>query len=112
MYFRQSGLEILAFPCNNFSSQEPGTNSEVLAFAKSKGATFPIMGKIECENGNKTSPLYRFLRASLSGGILGRSLKWNYTKFLCDKEGIPIKRFGPTDSPLSFEKDIKCLLDC
>jgi len=106
-----TGLEILAFPCNNFGSQEPGANAEVLEFAKGKGATFPILGKLECENGAKTAPLYEFLKQDLSGGVLGQTLKWNFTKFLCDAEGVPVKRFGPQESPLSFESHIKALLE-
>lgn len=104
-------LEILAFPCNNFGSQEPGTNEVILQFAKSKGATFPILGKLECENGASTHPLFQFLRESIPNGILGQGLKWNFTKFLCDKDGVPVKRYGPVDSPLSFEKAIIALID-
>ena len=114
LYDRYGGekgkFEILGFPCNNFGSQEPGTDEEIQMFAEKKGAKFPVLGKLECENGSVTHPLYLFLRSSLSGGILGPSLKWNFTKFLCDKNGIPIKRFGPTSSPLSFEKDIQELI--
>lgn len=99
-------LEILAFPCNNFGAQEPGTNAEVLEFAKSKGATFPILGKVDCENSLKTDPFFMYLRSSIPNGITGQALKWNFCKFLCDKNGFPIKRYAPTSGPLSFEKDI------
>jgi glutathione peroxidase len=109
--YSSKGLEVLAFPCNNFGSQEPGTNAEIKAFAVNKGATFPILGKLDCENGEKTHPVYQFLRASLSGGILGQSLKWNFTKFLCDPEGVPTKRYGPTQSPMTMENDIIKLLE-
>lgn len=105
------GLEIIAFPCNNFFEQEPGTNADVLAFINSIGVKFAVMGKLECANGKKTHPLYQFLTNSIGGGILGRQLKWNYTKFLVDANGIPIKRSSPTDTPLSLEKDILALLD-
>lgn len=108
--YGSSGFEILAFPCNNFGSQEPGTNEEILAYARNKGATFTIMGKLECENGVKTHPLYQYLRTSCSGGMLGQALKWNYTKFLCNSEGVPVKRYGPMQSPFSFEADISALL--
>ena len=111
MVFRALGLEILAFPCNNFGGQEPGSNAQIHSFAKSKGANFPILGKIECENGDQTAPVYSFLRNSVKCGMLGQSLKWNFTKFLCDADGVPVKRYGPTDSPMSFEKDIKKILD-
>jgi glutathione peroxidase-family protein len=105
-----NGLEILAFPCNNFGKQEPGTNDEVLAFAQKKGATFPVFGKLECENGDITHPLYQYLRGSLDNGLYGQGLKWNFTKFLCNAEGVPIKRYSPAQSPMSFEADILELL--
>jgi glutathione peroxidase len=101
----------MAFPCNNFLQQEPGSNAEVREYVESIGVNFTVMGKIECENGKQTHPLYRFLKHSLDGGIMGRRLKWNYTKFLVDADGVPIKRGGPTDSPLSLESDIVALLN-
>ncbi len=108
--YESSGFEILAFPCNNFGNQEPGSNADILAYARNKGATFTIMGKLECENGDKTHPMYKFLRANCSGGVLGQSIKWNYTKFLCNADGVPVKRYGPMQNPLSFEADINALL--
>lgn len=106
-----TGFEILAFPCNNFGGQEPGTNEEVQEFAKSKGATFPVLGKLECDNGDKTDPLYQFLKGSLPTGVLGQGLKWNFAKFLCDSKGVPVQRYLPTTSPLAIEKDILKLLN-
>lgn len=103
-------LEILAFPCNNFGSQEPGTNAEIVEFATSKGAKFPILGKVDCENGLQTVPVFNFLRASIPNGIFGQGLKWNFCKFLCDKNGIPVKRFMPITSPLQIEADIRELI--
>jgi glutathione peroxidase len=100
----------MAFPCDNFFNQEPGTNADVLEFVQSIGVEFVVMGKLECENGAKTHPLYQYLRQSVGGGILGRQLKWNYTKFLVNADGVPVKRSGPTDTPLSMEKDILALL--
>lgn len=100
-------LEILAFPCNNFGAQEPGTNAEIVQFAKGKGATFPILGKVDCENGDKTVPVFMFLRASIPNGIFGQGLKWNFCKFLCDKNGIPVKRYMPITNPLGIESDIQ-----
>jgi glutathione peroxidase len=112
LYEKYNGdLEILAFPCNNFAGQEPGTNAEIVEFARKKGATFPIFGKIECESGEATVPLYKFLRSSLDNWIWGQGLKWNFTKFLCDKDGKPVKRYGPHLSPLSFEGDIKSIIE-
>jgi glutathione peroxidase len=106
------GLEILAFPCNNFGAQEPASNNDILSFAReTKHATFPVLGKLECDNGDKTHPLYKFLKSSLSGGILGNGLKWNFAKFLCDENGVPIKRFLPIANPISIEKDIVDVLE-
>ena len=103
-------MEIFAFPCNNFANQEPGTNAEIKQFAADKGAKYPVFGKLECDNGLKTHPVYDYLKSSLSGGILGSGLKWNFAKFLCDANGVPVKRYLPTNSPLSIEQDIKDLL--
>ena len=112
----ESGLEILAFPCNNFGGQEPGTIQEILDFARHKsGATFPIFGKLQCDNKESTHPLYQFLMAKAPqqgwSGWIGRGLKWNFAKFLCDAEGVPVQRYLPTVFPLGIETDIKKLLD-
>lgn len=103
------GFEILAFPCNQFGRQEPKTNAEIKQFALTKGATFPIFEKIYV-NGKKAHPLYNFLRAKI-GGIMGSSIKWNFTKFLCDRDGIPIERYAPPTKPYDFKKDILELLN-
>jgi len=103
------GFEVLAFPCNQFGKQEPGTNEEIKAFAASKGATFKIFDKIDV-NGKNAHPLFFFLRRELKG-TLGSSVKWNFTKFLCSREGKPVKRFSPPSKPLSFEQDIVDLLE-
>ncbi len=108
--YKDEGLEIFAFPCNNFLSQEPGSDEQVQEFAKSKGVSFPVFAKIDCENYDKTHPLYVYLKNSLNNGMLGNGIKWNFTKFLCSKDGIPLKRYGPQESPLSFEKDLTKLL--
>lgn len=109
-YNTADGLEILAFPCNNFGAQEPGTNDEIQEFAKEKGATFPVLGKVECENGAQTHPLFQFIKENLSGGILGTTLKWNFSKILCNRYGVPVQRYLPTTNPLAIEGDIKLLL--
>lgn len=101
--YGSQGLEIIGFPCNQFGKQEPGSNAEIQAFAKGQGATFPILGKLEV-NGPGEDPLFTFLK-SKQGGFLGSALKWNFSKFLCTN-GVPVKRYAPTDSPLSFEQDI------
>ena len=111
MYEKYSDdLEILAFPCNNFGAQEPGTNAEILEFALNKGAKYPVLGKLECENGDKTAPFYQYLRASIPNGLFGQGLKWNFSKFLCDKNGVPVKRYAPTSSPLTIVGDIEELI--
>jgi glutathione peroxidase-family protein len=108
--FSDKGLEILAFPCNNFGSQEPGTNEEILAFTKSQGVTFPVIGKLECDNGDKTHPVYQYLKSSVSGWS-GAGLKWNFAKFLCDANGKPVKRYLPVTNPLSIEDDILAVIE-
>jgi len=102
------GLEILAFPCNQFGRQEPKSNAEIKAFAQNKGATFPLFEKIYV-NGSKAHPIYTFLRAKI-GGIMGSSIKWNFTKFLCDRNGIPIERYSPPTKPSDMKNDIIELL--
>lgn len=77
---------------------------------ETKAATFPVLGKLECDNGDQTHPLYSYLKSSLSGGILGSGLKWNFAKFLCDADGIPIKRYSPLTNPSAIEADILPLL--
>jgi len=111
--FSSQGLEILAFPCNNFGSQEPGTNQEIELFAtEKKGATFPVFGKLECEHSDpaQTHPLYQYLKTSVPAGITGQGLKWNFAKFLCDENGVPVDRYLPITSPFKIEKDIVDLL--
>jgi glutathione peroxidase len=109
--YHDLGLEILAFPCNNFGQQEPGPNVEIVKTARDKGATFPILGKLECEAGDKTAPIFTFLKDNSEAGLLGKPLRWNFTKFLCDANGKPTHRFGPQDAPLSFEPTIVKLLE-
>ncbi|KHN45371.1 Putative glutathione peroxidase 4 [Glycine soja] len=97
-----SGLEILAFPCNQFLKQEPGSSQEAEEFACTRyKAEYPIFGKVRV-NGPDTAPVYKFLKANKTG-FLGSRIKWNFTKFLVDKEGHVLARYGPTTSPLSIE---------
>ncbi|XP_073020910.1 probable phospholipid hydroperoxide glutathione peroxidase [Primulina eburnea] len=108
--YKDQGLEILAFPCNQFNSQEPGTNEEIQEFACTRfKAEYPIFDKVDV-NGPTAAPLYKFLKSS-KGSLLGDGIKWNFAKFLVDKEGHVVDRFLPTTSPLSIEKDIKKLLE-
>jgi len=107
--YRSRGLRILAFPCNQFGSQEPGSNADIAAFAQKFGAEFDIFDKVNV-NGNRALPAIAFLKDRLPGSF-GKFIKWNFTKFLVDRNGIPCKRFGPKESPLSFEDEIVKLLD-
>jgi len=96
--FKDKGLVVLGFPCNQFGTQEPGTSFEIAKFCEVQfGITFDLFEKIDV-NGANTHPLYVFLK-SKAAGILGtESIKWNFTKFLIDKSGETIERFGPNDS--------------
>ncbi|KAM7494230.1 hypothetical protein LguiB_028839 [Lonicera macranthoides] len=108
-HYKDQGFEILAFPCNQFGGQEPGTNEEIKEFACTRfKAEYPIFDKVDV-NGAKAAPLYKYLKSS-KGGLLGDDIKWNFSKFLVDKDGKVVDRYAPTTSPLSIEKDIKKLL--
>ena len=107
--YGEQGLRVLAFPCNQFGGQEPGSNQEIKEFAASKGANFDLFSKINV-NGAGTHPLYIYLK-SKQHGLLTNDIKWNFSKFLCDRSGIPIKRYSPTDAPMNAEDDIKKLLN-
>ncbi|KAG6389364.1 hypothetical protein SASPL_150832 [Salvia splendens] len=105
-----SGLEILAFPCNQFGSQEPGTNEEIQEFVCTRfKAEYPVFDKVDV-NGSNAAPIYKFLK-SAKGSMFGDGIKWNFAKFLVDKDGQVVNRYAPTTSPLSIEKDIKKLLE-
>lgn len=103
------GLEILAFPCDQFGHQEPGTDAEIAAFCETNfGITFPLFSKIEV-NGSKAHPLYAWLK-SQKGGLLTDGIKWNFTKFLVDRQGEVRGRFAPTKTPAALLKEIETLL--
>ncbi|XP_009803157.1 putative phospholipid hydroperoxide glutathione peroxidase [Nicotiana tabacum] len=107
--YKTKGLEILAFPCNQFGAQEPGSNPEIKQFACTRfKAEFPIFDKVDV-NGPNTAPVYQFLKSS-AGGFLGDLVKWNFEKFLVDKNGKVVERYPPTTSPIQIEKDIQKLL--
>nr|AAL55674.1 glutathione peroxidase [Hevea brasiliensis] len=96
--YKDQGLEILAFPCNQFGSQEPGTNEQIVEFACTRfKAEYPIFDKVDV-NGNNAAPLYKFLKSS-KGGIFGDNIKWNFSKFLVDKDGNVVDRYAPTTVP-------------
>lgn len=105
-------LMILAFPCNNFGGQEPGSHAEIQDYVRNKlGYQGPLFGKMECDNAAATHPLFKELMGSLDNGVFGQGLKWNFAKFLCNSEGVPVKRFSSMSSPLSFENEILELIN-
>jgi glutathione peroxidase len=106
---QDKGFEILDFPCNQFANQAPGTIEEIQSFCTlNYGTTFPRFAKIDV-NGKNASDLFKFLKKEKKSA-LGSSIKWNFTKFLIDREGNVVKRFAPTDTPESIEQDIVALL--
>ncbi|WP_019133139.1 glutathione peroxidase [Peptoniphilus obesi] len=107
--YKDQGFVILGFPCNQFGKQEPGDEKEIANFCTDTfNVTFPMMSKIEV-NGENTHPLYKFLKKE-KGEVLGDEIKWNFTKFLVDKEGNLVDRFAPQKTPEEIEDDIKELL--
>jgi glutathione peroxidase len=104
--YKDQGFIILGFPCNQFANQEPGTNEEIQAFCQlNYGVTFPIMSKIEV-NGAGTHPLYAYLKDATGGD----PIRWNFNKFLIDKQGSVIKRYQSGDSLEELEEDLKAIL--
>ena len=107
--YKDQGLEILDFPCNQFLNQAPGSDEEIHTFCTGRfGITFPQFAKIDV-NGKNEHPLYTFLKKQ-KGGKLGSRIKWNFTKFLIGRDGAVLKRFAPTDTPEQIEQFIKDLL--
>ena len=109
--YKDSGLEILGFPCNQFGYQEKGSNDEIRSFCKVKfGIKFPMFEKIKV-NGKNAHPLYRYLKEKAPGILGSKKIKWNFTKFLVSKNGEVIKRYAPNITPEKIEADIKEALD-
>ena len=101
------GLEVLGFPCNQFGGQEPGSEKEIAQFCElNYGVTFPMFAKVDV-NGNNTAPLYKFLKSEKPGLLGSEANKWNFTKFLVDREGNVVKRYAPNDTPESIAKDLE-----
>jgi len=110
LYKKHSALEVLAFPCNQFKNQEPGDAKEIESFCQTRySVTFPVFSKIEV-NGSNAHPFFEFLKESLPGVMGLKKIKWNFTKFLIDQNGVPIKRYAPTTKPESMEADILKLI--
>ena len=104
------GFVVLGFPCDQFGNQEPGTEDEIAAFCETSfGVTFPMFAKIDV-NGDDTHPLYQWLKAE-QRGVLGGRIKWNFTKFLVDRTGEPVRRFAPNTAPVDLLDTIRPLLE-
>ena len=108
--YADRGLVVLGFPCNQFGSQDPGSNDEIASFCQlNYGVSFPMMAKIEV-NGANASPLYQWLTAEAPGLLGSKAIKWNFTKFLVGKDGGVLKRYSPQDAPEKLGKDIEAAL--
>jgi len=107
--FKDDGLVVLGFPCNQFGSQDPGSASEIGEFCqRNYGVSFPMMAKVDV-NGSNAHPVYRYLKKA-QGGLVLDAIKWNFTKFLVNREGEVVERFGSITKPESLKSDIKKLL--
>jgi len=108
--YAERGFVVLGFPCNQFGSQEPGTEDQIEEFCRlNYGVSFPMFAKIEV-NGKNSHPLYQLLKKERPGIAGSGSIKWNFTKFLINREGEVVQRFAPSKKPLSIKKQIELLL--
>lgn len=108
--YGDQGFEVLGFPCNQFGAQEPGNADEIDQFCKVNfGVTFPLLQKVEV-NGDNASPLFDWMKSEAPGLMGSKSIKWNFTKFLIDREGNVVRRYAPQDTPAKIDKDIAKLL--
>ena len=106
--YYSAGLRIVGWPCNQFANQEPKSEAEILEFVKKYNVTFPLTSKIKV-NGDDAHPLWKWLKSQI-GGWFGSAIKWNFTKFLSDRKGVPFQRYGPSEDPNSMEDEIIQLL--
>lgn len=108
--FQDRGLVILGFPCNQFAQQDPGSDGEILTFCqRNYGVSFPMFSKIDV-NGTGTHPLYQHLKSAAPGVFGSERIKWNFTKFLVDREGNVVRRFAPATKPAKIEQAISAIL--
>lgn len=104
--YRDRGFVVLGFPCDQFARQEPGSDAEIASFCELNfGVSFPLMSKIEV-NGRNAHPVFIFLKKK-APGLLFKSVKWNFTKFLVARDGVTVKRFSPATEPVKLEKAIE-----
>jgi glutathione peroxidase len=109
--YKEQGFTVLGFPCNQFGSQEPGSEAEISNFCQVNfGVTFPMFAKINV-NGDNTHPLYRLLKSEQKGLMGSEAIKWNFTKFLVDRQGNVIKRYASATTPENIAADIETLLN-
>jgi len=109
--FADENFSVLAFPCNQFGGQEPGTNEEITEFCKlNYNNNFPIFSKVDVK-GNDAHPLFSFLTKEKKGLMGTENIKWNFTKFLVNKEGEPVSRYAPSTTPEKIQSDIENLLN-
>jgi glutathione peroxidase len=104
--YKEQGFEVLDFPCNQFANQAPGTEKEIVDFCQLQyNVTFQTFSKVEV-NGGKEEPLFTYLKTQ-KAGVMGRKIKWNFTKFLVDRSGNVVDRFAPATEPAKIEKALK-----
>ena len=108
--YKDQGLEVLGFPCNQFGAQEPGSEQEIATFCETNyDVTFPMFRKVDV-NGDSAAPLYKFLKSAKPGLLGTEAIKWNFTKFLVDRSGKVVERFAPNDTPESIEREVAKVL--
>lgn len=108
--FKEKGVEVLGFPCNQFGHQDPGSNEEINQFCElNYGVSFPMFQKVDV-NGDSAHPLFKYLKSQAPGLLGTQAIKWNFTKFLVDQNGKVVDRYAPTDTPQKIAKDIAKLL--
>ena len=108
--YKDRGLEVLGFPCNQFGKQDPGSNDEITEFCQlNYGVSFPMFGKVEV-NGSDADPLFKHLKAEAPGALGTESIKWNFTKFLVDRQGHVVRRYASATAPADLASDLQRLL--
>lgn len=108
--YKDKGFVVLGFPCNQFGAQEPGTEEQIKEFCETTfGVTFPMFSKVDV-NGDNTHPLYKYLKSNVKGTLGTEDIKWNFTKFLVDRNGNVVERYGSTTTPAAIADEIEKLL--